>query len=152
MKTSFVQFLAQSIKRACGKGSGMDPKSNVPTTARNAKSLPAKAKGQLPQQKVLVLIQRGENLRDECSKVSATINPSDVSSWERESRAFIDHNQTADEQAIAERVSRVPINAASLPAPRDGYFVTIVHTLQHLNIISKRLNGSNPTTGNPDTA
>jgi hypothetical protein len=140
MKTSFLQSLTQSIKRACGKGSAVELPSNVPIAARS------------PEQQVAALIQRGENLRDECSKAGGTINLTDVRFWERESKTFIDRYQTADEQAIAERVSRVPINAASLQAPRDDYFVTIVHTLQHLNILSKRLNGSNQSTEDPNTA
>jgi hypothetical protein len=152
MKTSFLQSLTQSIKRACGKGSAEAPQSNVPTATWNAKSPPRKAKGESPQQKVIALIHRGEDLRDECSKAGATINLTDVSSWEKESRTFIDQNQTADEQAIAERVSRVPINAASLSAPRDDYFVKIIHTLQHLNIISKRLNGPDQSSEDPNAA
>jgi hypothetical protein len=152
MKTSFLQSLTQSIKRACGKGSAEAPQSNVPTAMWNAKSLSWKAKGEFPQQKVIALIHKGEDLRDACSKAGGTINLTDVSSWEKESRTFIDQNQTADEQAIAERVSRVPINSASLSAPRDDYFVKIVHTLQHLNIISKRLNGPDQSSEDPNAA
>jgi hypothetical protein len=152
MKASFLQSLTQSIKRACGKGSAEAPQSNVPTATWNAKSPPRKAKGQSPQQNVIALIHRGEDLRDECSKVGATINLAAVGSWEKESRTFIDQYQTADEQAIAERVARVPINAASLSAPRDDYFVKIVHTLQHLNIISKRLNGPDQSSEDLNTA
>ena len=143
MKTSFLQFLAQFIKRTSGKGSGVERKLDAPTAAQKSKSAPPrKAKNEPPKETVAALIKRGEDLRDECSNASATINPTDVSSWEIECRTFIDRNQTAGEQAIAEQLSRVPINVASLPAPRDGYFVTIVHTLQHLTIVSKRLNGA----------
>jgi hypothetical protein len=142
MKTTIVQFLAQFIKRASGKGSGVERKPDARTAAQNSKSAPPrKGKQEPPKETVAALIKRGQDLRDECSNVSATINPTDVSSWEIECRTFIDQNQTAGEQAIAEQLSHVPINVASLPAPRDGYFVTIVHTLQHLTIISKRLNG-----------
>src|SRR4030095_10296576 len=140
MKTSFLQSLTQSIKRACGKGSVVEPNSRVSIAARS------------PDQQLAALIQKGESLRDECSKAGGTINLNDVRFWERESKTFIDRYQTADEQAIAERVSRVPINSASLQTPRDDYFVTIVHTLQHLNILSKRLNGSNQSTEDPNTA
>ena len=145
MKTNILQLLARIFKKSSDKSSQLEPKSSVSTVGWNAKSSPrGKTKEEFLREKIAALIQRGENLRDECSKVSATLKPTDVTSWEKESKTFIDQNQTADEQVIAERVFRVPINAASLPAPRDAYFVTIVHVLQHLNIISKRLNSSSP--------
>jgi len=119
----------------------MEPKFDARIAVHHSKP-PAKANGEFLKEKVAALIKRGQELRDECSNVNATIKPADVSSWEIECRTFIDQNQTAGEQAIAEQLSRVPVNAATLPAPRDGQFVTIVRTLQHLNVISKRLNGT----------